>query len=146
MRQIDHRSMKSLSYSKHVQPSLNHLHPDCWGGVWAWNWCSFPDINISQRAAFAQFGLDSGATSFLPLPVCFLLFSTISWLQLPASPSHVELNKQSCSPRFPTLPQTASVLVHIRSKAHKLFFPPRNMYLSVHVFLWVAVACTHRHR
>lgn len=26
MRQIDHRSMKSLSYSKHVHPSLNHLH------------------------------------------------------------------------------------------------------------------------
>lgn len=28
MRQTDHRSMKSLSYSKHVQPSLNRLHQE----------------------------------------------------------------------------------------------------------------------
>ena len=62
-----------------------------------------PGIIISQRAAFAQFGLDSGATSVLFLLVRFPLFSPVSWLQLPAPPSHVELNKQSCSPRFPTL-------------------------------------------
>ena len=137
MRQIDHRSMKSLSYSKHVQPSLNHLHQDCWEGGHGIGALS-PGIIISQRAAFAQFGLDSGATSVLFLLVRFPLFSPVSWLQLPAPPSHVELNKQSCSPRFPTLLKRPPYWFISEAKHISFSFHPETcISLSMSFYGWL---------
>lgn len=65
MRQRDHRSMKSLSYSKHVQPSLNRLHQERrrrWRGGVGWGTRRSPPPTLATQP-FAT----SSAFSLSPL-------------------------------------------------------------------------------
>lgn len=120
MRQTDHRSMKSLSYSKHVQPSLNRLHQEHWEGA-----C---DVSSFPGWCLAQYGLGpQDRVSFTLSPIC--------WPQLPAAPSHIELNKQPCSAHFPTLPPRASSLDTHQWNTHASLLPHRGICVSVLVFL-----------